>query len=587
MADSGTVPSVPDKISYKIIYVKNIDETVSTTDISKLFGFHDSSFLRKNTCVEILAEEDERYAKVVLPDYVFDEVIKMNGLEFYNKKLIIEDEDAGDETATRSQNTEEEEDDEILYILLDCRSHPDLNFPTVKEFEVCDALNIDFGEDIHKAVKTMFGTNLGTFKIESDDMGQYVDKQLVIRGHKIDLVPVRKKKQMDRRAGHFQRTFEPNTVKVRIFDAWSKPYKSIDNQLFDEYFTNLGADIIKPTQPERCRERREVFTMNRYIVVRTVDHEGRKIDLGERVQVADYTFNISYFGKLHNCGLCRSRHGWHCPSQLRHDFLRKMRKGKTDKCKIYSDSTLRLTNQLALTTDVACMTGGGIGQLCNVIPYDSPHEEIIINAGTNELKCNDLAEFVFTVEKEKEKVQSLATSLPVTIVLPQISTDIPETKVKSQFLHNSFNGIDNVKVIQLERIEIDDGHGHPTAAGTIDILKQINVTNNIIMKDCLGDVISPQKYRCVQSLFKTGCRACESLEFTPFLCSSCKGKAKLADTSEIAADIKKLRDELFPPIEVEMVNVDNTSNGIKRSIEETDGNSNDGNTESKKPAKSS
>ena len=572
--------AVPQQITYKIVYVRNIDETITSNEISKLLGFHRTPHLRKNTCVEIIEEENEdRYAKVVCPDYVQEEVVKMNGIEYYNKKLVIENEDDADDATTSSQSNShgniEADDDEILYVLLDCRNHPDLNFPRVLEYEVCDALNVDFAEDVHKAVNTGRGMQIGTFRIESEDLQQYVGKTLTIRNHPIELIPIRKRKEAEQK----RRNFDPNGVKVRIFDAWSLPFKSIDHQAFDEYFTKRGIDIIRPTQPERCRERRNVFNTNRYIVVRNTDENGQKIDLGERIEVADKSFNISYFGKLHYCGLCKMKHGWQCASQVHHDFLRKMRKGKTNKCKIYSDSTLRLINQLALTTDVACMSGGGVGQLCNVIPFDAPHDEVIINAGTNEMNCADLHEFAFTVEKEKEKIANLATQQPVTLVLPEISTDIPEMTVKGKFMAKSFQEVEGINVINLQSIETDDHRGHPSAQGTVDIIKQIHTAKNIIMKDCLEDVLSPQIYRGVQSLFKTGCRGCNKLEFTPFLCTECREKAKLIDTSEIEADIKKLKDELFPPIS------ETPSNGIKRSREEDIGNGH--NDDPKKPAKSS
>ena len=96
--------SVQYPITYNIIHVKNIDVTVSSADISKLFGFHETTILRKSTCVEIIEEDGaERYAKVVLPNYVYEETMKFNGVEYYNKKLIIEDDDADETPSAKSQ----------------------------------------------------------------------------------------------------------------------------------------------------------------------------------------------------------------------------------------------------------------------------------------------------------------------------------------------------------------------------------------------------------------------------------------------------------------------------------------------------
>ena len=81
------------------------------------------------------------------------------------------------------------------------------------------------------------------------------------------------------------------------------------------------------------------------------------------------------------CFLCDIKHGIECPRRVRNEFLSKLRAEEIKKRKIYSDSTLRQANQIALTTNVACMSGGGIGQLVNAINLDERLEEIIIHCG--------------------------------------------------------------------------------------------------------------------------------------------------------------------------------------------------------------
>ena len=112
------------------------------------------------------------------------------------------------------------------------------------------------------------------------------------------------------------------------------------------------------------------------------------------------------------------------------------KKANLEKRKIYADSTLRHTNQLALSTDVACMSGGGIAQLCNLIPYDSKHSDVVIQAGSNEIRNTDsLNEFVYTVQKTEEKLRKLATETEkVTLVLPAAPTVGPEEGAKAEFL---------------------------------------------------------------------------------------------------------------------------------------------------------
>ena len=189
-------------VSFRILNVRNLDATITATDISKLFGFHETPFLRKFACVEINGEGEDRHAKVVCPDVSYDEIIKLNGIEYYGKNLVIQGEnDDIEESTERTADTQNddisndsgENNDDIIYMLLDCRNYPDLNFEPVKEMEVCAALHLEHADDPHKAVKTYRGQREGTFGIESTNMARYVGTHLVIRGHEIKLVPVRRR----------------------------------------------------------------------------------------------------------------------------------------------------------------------------------------------------------------------------------------------------------------------------------------------------------------------------------------------------------------------------------------------------------
>lgn len=548
-------------VNFKKLVIKNIPSDTTPKDLSEILGFS-TPFLKRNSVIEVKQLDDgETYAVVILPEVVHKEALRLNGVEYYDQNLIVEDATDNNENATPSTThtieVSDDNTDDIRYMLLDCRNFPDLNFPPVQEYEVCDALMLDHADDAFKAVRKFWGRNLGTYGIESKDMARYLEKSLTIRGHEIKLIAVRNQpighgNGRDDHQQHPSRRpfFDPDGVKIRIFDAFGLQNRSIHAEQFDNYFADLGVEIIKMTQPERCRERRHVFNTNRFIVVKSMNADGTKVDFGESINVSDVTFRISYFGMKKYCGRCDSRHGHHCPSKMRFDLMQEQRKDKVQKAKIYSDSTLRYVNQVALSTDVACMTGGGIGQICNVIPFDTKHDEVIINGGTNELKCDNLQEFVYTIDKAVEKLAKLATDVKVTVVIPPIPTAIPEDIVKGKYLKETISNVDSVKVIPLQDIEQDatQFHKHPTKKGTLDMVLTIHAENNnaIIMQDCQDDVIHPRKYRGVQTLFKTGCRGCDDLGYNPYLCSACRERAKIVDISKLEEDISKLKDELFP-----------------------------------------
>ena len=62
--------------------------------------------------------------------------------------------------------------------------------------------------------------------------------------------------------------------------------------------------MIKPTLLEKCRDRRDILNGNRYVIVKPIDKEGNKIDMGGKITVSNRTFEISYPGKLHFYPLC-------------------------------------------------------------------------------------------------------------------------------------------------------------------------------------------------------------------------------------------------------------------------------------------
>ena len=583
-------------INFRILKIKNLPENATVEDLTNLFGLDKTPFIKKWSCVQINGEGENRFAKIVSPDVVYDEVLKLNGIDFAGTKLIIEgeaDEDQDGEVPSSTENAtpsgdenanSEATDNDILFMLLNCR-RPEWNFNPILEYEVCDALQLEFANDPHKLVKTLRGRDIGMFRIYSNDMAQYLEKKIVIRGHEISLTPQRKRKQqsadnnndeIDGEQQHRRRNrfFDPDGLKIRIFDAWEPIHQAIPHQSFDDYFESIGAEMIKQTQPERCYNSRDVFNTNRFAVVKKIKPDGTNIDFGKYISVAGKSFKLSYKGIQKFCGLCNRDHGWDCPTKVRHDFMRQLRKDETKKAKIYSDSTLRHTNQWSLKTDVACMSGGGIGQICNAIPFDDPHDEVIIKAGSNEMQTDDIKEFVYTIQRAEEKLKALTEIKPVTLVLPPVPTNVPELIVKGKFMVDSFGKLDAVTIINLEEVDMSANDNHPSPTGTADIIKQINAVKHVVLKDCEEETVLPLKYRGVQALFKVGCRGCDNLDFTRALCDVCMQGATETDTSTIERDILDLTNQMFPdlPMVVQDDSEDVSVTGNKRTLSNSEEN---------------
>ena len=578
----------------KKLTISNIGTEITVENLKALFGLENDGTAKVN----IVTTDTEVMAVMEVNDDIYSEVIKLNGLKFKGVEIrVIPEEGTTDDAAAMQMETTtadsegetaiiESEEGDPIFMVLDVRDYPHFNFPPVTETEVCDALLVTHPNDPHVAVKTGWGRRLGTFVIESTDMKPYVDTSLTIRGHEIPLKPIFRKRRAERDSNegtdedtgeeNYEKNFDPETLKVRIFDAFEVRYRSISSEEFDNAFLEMGVDVVKPTLPEKCRDRRDILNGNRYIIVKPIDDDGNRIDMGGRITVSNRIFKISYPGKLHFCTLCLIKHGKECPKRVRFDFLRNLRKGKTNGAKVYSNSELRLANPLALSTDIACMSGGGIGQICNLIPHDKhKHDEVIIHAGSNELKTESRQEFVYEVSTAAEKLQKLSTTIPVTIVTPPIDKDIPEVAARSKYMLDTFSKIDSISVVPLETVELDETR-HPTEEGTLAIIEQINRAKGetIILEGCRADVTVPVKYRQVQAVFKAGCRGCENSIYTPSLCEACKKAAEECDLTQINQIFEEIKDELYPPLD----NGTNTAGmevdkDNKRSLDENDGES--------------
>ena len=76
------------------IYVGNLDSNVSIEGIYELFGLKSTAYLRSNCHVDFPLNQQTQKTRghvyITAPKHVFDELVKLNGVEFKGKFLIIE-----------------------------------------------------------------------------------------------------------------------------------------------------------------------------------------------------------------------------------------------------------------------------------------------------------------------------------------------------------------------------------------------------------------------------------------------------------------------------------------------------------------
>ena len=75
------------------MYVGNLHETVAENDLGELFGLRKTNYLKDDCSIEMpKLQQNERHnghAFILAPFHVCDELVKLRGLEFYGRKVII------------------------------------------------------------------------------------------------------------------------------------------------------------------------------------------------------------------------------------------------------------------------------------------------------------------------------------------------------------------------------------------------------------------------------------------------------------------------------------------------------------------
>lgn len=92
MSTNVVAPDVP---TNKRIYVGNLGCNVTKDDLVNLFGLAATPFLKSSCTVEIACCEktgkSKNFAFINVPEHVHSELMKLNGIEFYGRQLVIEE----------------------------------------------------------------------------------------------------------------------------------------------------------------------------------------------------------------------------------------------------------------------------------------------------------------------------------------------------------------------------------------------------------------------------------------------------------------------------------------------------------------
>ena len=77
------------------LYIGNLDQKVNEEDLYEIFGLKSTKYLSGNSYINFVMDEQagksKGYTFVTVPTHINEELMKLNGLEFTGKNLVIEE----------------------------------------------------------------------------------------------------------------------------------------------------------------------------------------------------------------------------------------------------------------------------------------------------------------------------------------------------------------------------------------------------------------------------------------------------------------------------------------------------------------
>ena len=163
------------------------------------------------------------------------------------------------------------------------------------------------------------------------------------------------------------------------------------NEEIDNFFSQFG-QIIRKTLFSTYKGNRQP-NGNRSLVMQINEGMGieRKFMYTGITSGRKGRIRVHYKGQPYLCGRCNTVHKSQCPKrkeELIKEAEEKLDQSLKAKTLVVPDSTLWLTNRLALNADVTCIPGGQIGHLANSLNYNQQllnYENVIIVGGLNNI----------------------------------------------------------------------------------------------------------------------------------------------------------------------------------------------------------
>ena len=389
-----------------------------------------------------------------------------------------------------------------------------------------------FPTDDQLTVIPMYGANVGYFKIlvtaTPPDGG--LTLPVMVEGQSVDLPLITEQEFQNLRGNNKGARQWADGTLVTMYNSTGGPLATVMNKEFDNLLTQYG-EVTRATQLQ-THKGTDVLNGNRYCVLKHSEDIPDQISVPDPIHPGKFvTVSLGYKGKEKYCVRCMKRHPGTCAELLEFYKARDLRREMDIANKILSDSTLRHADETGLNSNLVCMSGGRIGNVCHIIKDDQTMtnvKEVIVVAGQNDLLRADetLDDFKTIVNKSVDLLQQLAFKHKLTIVQPLIPPGSSAlVKQKAYYLDELCNQKSTDTALPLVYVnnlpEIEMSGIHPTIAGTAALIKWIDKRVKIITD---GRYITDAKmYRGGRSIYKYGCLLCPNYLRLDnfFICPDC------------------------------------------------------------------
>lgn len=440
------------------------------------------------------------------------------------------------------------------YVLLDFSFARDVyQYRSLAKAEVVWAVHHTFGEDETRKLIPPRRRDLTVWTIETDKIELYQGVATVRDAGENPVASVliksydkpKPNESGPRYAGHSQR--QEGDLLLTLDKADTRRFQKVTDDEITRMIVNLGIGKIKRgVQPQFIPGTRE-SSGNKFLVLGGVKEEDKlKIPQCFEFPEGGGRMWINFKGKPRKCKFCGKFHDPSvkvCPME---EFVRNLddERANCDRSiKTYSDSTLRLARQGALTCDVDAMSGGATGNLLNAIEVDTDSKatSVILVSGQNELNRRMSNEdFLWSVHSKEKRLRELSAKVRVAVLAPPAQDFIdPESLAREELFHTSLKNMETEGTIRLwinpiEKFDMDNGR-HPSEEQTRTILRFMHEmcleyfdTPLLLPSAVKHDAIVAPLYSGVNSLYKFGCASCSSRERNKWYnhCSDCDKKVR-------------------------------------------------------------